>query len=98
MPEPAPNMDRLHALAAAREIIRHNPGESQMQLVAMAWLQGRIELCQELKPTLDRPLYDNSYTCQCCGRKVGAASTSPADMAATYVCFHCSAADDTRAA
>ena len=78
---------------------------------AMAGLRVAIEKLQaavdevapkrdrELRPTLNKPagLYDNSFTCQRCGRKVGAASTTPADMETNYVCFHCSAGDEPRA-
>lgn len=44
MPEPS------RARRKAREIIDANPGASLVEIVALAWLEGRIEACQELAP------------------------------------------------
>lgn len=96
--------DRLHALAAAREILKQNPGASPMQLAALAWLEGRITLCKELRPSLDPPPGIHEYDCICprCGRRAGSrhviAADAPPHGYFEVTCFHCSANDEPRAA
>ena len=100
-PEPT---DRLRALAAAREIIRQNPGATAMQLVALGYLEGRIALCQELRPTVDARMSLHEYDCICqrCGRRAGSrhalSMDAPPHGYFEIVCFHCSSTDDPRAA
>jgi hypothetical protein len=105
MNESAANTDRLHALAAAREIVRANPYTTPLQLAAMAWLEGRISVCREMRPTLDprsNELHEYDAICGTCGKRDGSrmavAADAPKDGFFTTRCFHCSAADDTRAA
>lgn len=92
--------DRLQALSAAREILKQNPGTPPLQLVALGWLEGRISLCQELKPTLQplNGLHEYDCFCQRCGRRDGSrfllANEAPADGFLKTVCFHCSAGDE----
>lgn len=74
--------DRHRALTKAREIIDQNPGASLTHLVALAWLQGRIEVCAELKPLTEVTFLDRADCCQRCGRKHRGACDCSSEVAA----------------
>jgi hypothetical protein len=84
-PAPEPVNERTRALTKAREIIDQTPGASLKELVALAWLQGRIEVIEELFP---KRSHDNSYCCQRCGRRVSVTASAPADNS-DRVCNDC---------
>lgn len=94
---PKPVTEPTLARRKAREIIDQNPGATLVEIVALAYLEGRIEGVNEVRK-IAHDVFDNSATCQRCGRKVRLASTAPASMADRYVCFDCSAGDEPRAA
>ena len=91
---------RAFTRAKARAIVDRNPTATMMQLVELAYMEGRIEGIEEhlaAKPE-SLPVYDHSTACQRCGRKIRLASSAPAPIPLDYVCFHCSAGDEPRAA
>ena len=92
-PQPTPEPSR--ARRKAREIIDANPGATLTEIVAMAWLEGRISACQDLRSPSE---YD--CICQRCGRKDGSrmSATPPEHGYFETVCFACSAGDEPRAA
>lgn len=77
--------------AKAREIVDRNPTATLLQLVELAWLEGRIEGIREQLDTPPEvlPVYDHSYCCQRCGRKVRLESHSPDMPALNGVCQLC---------
>lgn len=93
---------KLASLGKAREIIKQNPGASTLQLVAMAWLEGRIALCQELRPEPSSRLVEVDCFCQSCGRRDGSRHVVerdfPADGFFKTRCFHCASGDEPRVA
>jgi hypothetical protein len=96
--------DRLHALSAAREILKQNPGTPPLQLVALGWIEGRLALCKELRPTLEpKPgLHEYDCICQRCGRRASSRFVIAADAPKAgffqVVCDVCSTADAPRSA
>lgn len=94
---PKPVTEPTLARRKAREIVDANPGATLVEIVALAYLEGRIEGINEVR-SIARDVFDNSATCQRCGRKVRLGSTAAANMADRYVCFDCSAGDEPRAA
>ena len=106
-PEPS-STDLAAAKAAARRIIDQNPRATLTQLVALGWFDGRIALCEQLRPSIASmvqslpeiapaatAIYDNSATCQCCGQKDRLASRVPftAEQLNGYICRRCLSGD-----
>lgn len=97
---PAP---RDQVLRKAREIIDANPGASLIETVALAYLEGRIDACQELRPSTVRPgLHEFDCVCQRCGSRAGSRfvvdSDAPKEGFFRVVCDRCTSGYDTRAA
>ena len=66
-PKPEPVTPASRAKTKASEIIDANPGATLTEIVALAWLEGRINLIQELYP--EKAAHDDADTCQRCGAK-----------------------------
>jgi hypothetical protein len=94
---PQPN-DAERAIAKARQIIAENPYAPTPHLIALGWLQGRIELCEELREPLSWHEFD--CICQRCGRRDGSkmARTVPPLGFFQTICNDCAAGDPPRAA
>lgn len=92
-PLPPPSLARQKA----REIIDQNPGTTLIEIVALAYLEGRIDGINEVRK-IHRDVFDHSTACQRCGRKIRLSSSAPAPIPLDYVCFECSAGDEPRAA
>lgn len=66
------NPEYALAMASARRVIDQNPRATLIQLCALAWLDGRAHLAEDMAAQLGAKdeavtLYDNSATCQGCG-------------------------------
>ena len=94
LPKPEPTL-RDRAMVKARVILAEHPDMTPQELVALGWLEGRLELCDELRTPKE---YD--CICQRCGRRDGSrfSLTPPRHGFFETVCFHCSAGDEPRAA
>jgi hypothetical protein len=93
----------LTSLDKADEIIAANPTVTTLRyLVALAYLEGRIEMAQEIKPKKLSGIHEFDCICQRCGRRDGSRHVIGADAPKLgyfeTVCFHCSAGDEPRAA
>ena len=94
---PAPESD---ARRKAREIIDLNPGASLIEIVALAYLEGRIEGVREVRQIQREVLSQHEFDCIChrCGRRAGSrmayAKDAPKHGYFEVVCFHCSAGDE----
>lgn len=95
--EPEPSAMQLDARRAARELIDAHPGASLVQLVTLAFLEGRLRGMADAR-TIARDVFDNSTCCQRCGRRISLSSSTPTPIPMNYVCFDCSAGDEPRAA
>jgi hypothetical protein len=97
-PKPEPVTPAMRAKTKAREIIDANPGATLTELVALAWLEGRINLVQEIYP--ERRAHEYDRICGRCGKRDGSVMLAepPAEGFVQSVCFDCSADDEPRAA
>ena len=85
----------------AREIIDANPGATMTEVVALAYLEGRIEGVREMqqiqREVFNRPA-EFDCICQRCGRRAGTRFAAPKDAPPhgyfEVVCFHCSSGDE----
>lgn len=98
---PRPSLARRRA----REIIDQNPGATLIDVVAIAYCEGRVDVAREAynewKAKLDAPragIHEYDCICQRCGRRAGSRHVVSADAPKNgyfeVVCFHCSAGDD----
>ena len=85
----------------AREIIDANPGTTLIEVVALAYIEGKIEGIREVRD-LHREIFarpsEFDCICQRCGRRAGSrmayAKDAPKHGYFEVVCFHCSAGDE----
>ena len=89
--------------AAARQLHAEFPGADPVRLTALAWDLGRLQGLTEAAEIINRPVvrpqtvYDNTATCQRCGRDVPIASSVPASSAAllNFRCLNCCSEERT---
>ena len=99
-PQPPSDQPSL-ARRKAREIIDTNPGATLVEIVALAYLEGRIEGVAEVRQ-IQREVFarpsEFDCICQTCGRRAGTRMASAKDAPPhgyfEVVCFHCSAGDE----
>ena len=85
----------------AREIIDLNPGASLIEIVALAYIEGKLEGIREVRD-LHREIFarpsEFDCICQRCGRRAGTRFAAPKDAPPNgyfeVVCFHCSSGDE----
>lgn len=96
---PIPESD---ARRKARQIIDANPGGSLLGLVAMAYLEGRVDSLREVQAELRQVHARHEYDAFCsrCGKRDGVrlSKVPPPDGFFQVVCFNCSAGDEPRTA
>jgi hypothetical protein len=89
------------ARLAAERLFAKFAGADPVKLAEIAWMHGRRhgldEAMEIIKAPVAKPVYDNTATCQRCGRDVPLASSVPVSSAAllNFRCLNCCSEERT---